>query len=754
MTEKAITGNNKKALSFLKMFRPLGLINLVAIDPHSENVTAITRSAVEDKDILSFIERHNEKRNLYFTVNTPVDDAPDSKLKKEHIKEINAVWLDADPDKKKDFNDERIRLLQFAKDLASGDNPPTFVTDSGGGIQAFWLLEKPIKVTPQTQKEAESLSRGLADQYGTDKVQNIDRIMRIPHTMNLPTKRKKGRKRALARSKITGEKYTPKQLKSFITLSEAAEINEFEDVELDMNAIKEFLGTDHNKKFFDILKTNKKINDLWTNRIDMKPSRSDRDFTLAKELKLSGFTLQEVAQILWHFPYGKVSSVRNPRREIIRNYMRSGNDFADKLPQEYIDAIAAQTNPITATKEKSIISEGDQPKRLMSIRLVNDTGKISGRPLLKGLIDMNTITVIYGSSNVGKSFVATDIAGHIAAGQDWGEHKLKKQMGVIYVCAEAGGSYGKRGVALKRRLGIKLNSPFNKFPFEYIKMGVNFLNEKQDIKDVVLLARRQAFETGIKVGMIVVDTLATTFSGGNENSSEDMGKYIDNMKWLQEHADCCVVIVHHSGKDQAAGARGHSSLRAATDTELEVVSDKRGEKYFRQIKTRKQRDGESDTVITFGLQIDDLWLDEDNDMVTTCHVSLDGDKDFEDCTPSIMDDMAPREKAVLQAIHLYDKYSVNPDIPEIKSRGFTHKQIKALIVHDIIECNNILVIDVGTLDVYQLAVMAKPSQAANTRLERGWHTLVKDDFPYLSEQYQLTREGLQHLVHHWYTSNV
>ena len=752
MTDKAVVGNSKKAHQFLKDFRQNGYINLVAIDPVNEAVTAITRP-VNEADIYEFIQGNNGKRNLYFTVNTPKSSAPDVKLKKHHIKEINAVWLDADPEKGKDFDEERKRLGSFAKQLMSGTNPPSCVTDSGGGIQAFWILDKPIKANDNTVKEAEALSRGLADQYSTDNVHNIDRIMRLPHTVNIPTKRKADRKPALAKTKLTTKRYSPKSLIKFISPSEAADTEQdFGDVKLDMDYVMNKVDHDLIEKFAKLRKTNQKVDDLWTNTINLKPSRSDRDFTLAKELKMSGFTLEEAAKVLWRFPHGKVQSVNNPEREIIRNYMRSGNDFADDLPQEYIDAIENQTNPITAEREKSTISKGDLPKRLVAIDGGMDDGKVSGKPLLRGLIDMNTVTVIYGASNVGKSFVATDIAAHIAAGKDWGSYKLAKQMGVIYVCAEAGGSYGKRLVATKKRLGIEHGTPIKKWPFQYIKMGVNFLSEMQDIKDVVLLARRQEELTGIPVGMIVIDTLATTFSGGNENSSEDMGKYIENMKWLQEHAHCTVVIVHHSGKDQAAGARGHSSLRAATDTELEVTSDKKGEKYHRQIKTRKQRDGESDTAIDFGLNVVDLWNDQFGDPVTTCHVVLEDDNEFEDTAPSLLDGMERRERALLQAIHLYDKYIVKPDI-EVKR--FTRNQILSLLMNDILEANEVLVIKDATgmlhqpmFDVSQLPVMADPDKTANTRMQRSWKTIVDSEFPYISERYQLTNKGME------YVSNV
>lgn len=503
--------------------------------------------------------------------------------------------------------------------------------------------------------------------------------------------------------------------------------------QLDMSVVKASPPEELLNRFKALRKANRKVDDLWTNKIDMKPSRSERDFALAKELKSEGWSLHDTAIILWHYKHGKVREAKFPAREIIRCYERSGNDFSDPLPQEYIDRIAAQTNPILAERNKSTISEGEQPKRLKAIPLGTDTGRVSGNPLLKGLIDKNTITVIYGQSNVGKSFVASDIAGHVAAGLNWGKHKLTEKMGVIYISAEAGASYGKRGVALKRRLN-KENAPLTDFPFEYVAQGVNFLSEKQDLKDVVLLARRQQAVTGYKVGMIVVDTLATTFSGGNENSSDDMGRFIDNMKWIQEHADCSVVIVHHSGKDQAAGARGHSSLRAATDTELEVIAEKRGEKYFRQIRTRKQRDGESDTAIKFGLQVAELWQDEDGDVVTTCYVVLEEDGEFDDVTPDIEDELDSTQKAALRAIRLYDEAG----LPNIKNPigNFTEKQIKVILFNDIIRGNNLF----ADGDLSEISKMAKPVKNDFKPFERACDVLADRGITNLDVKHRLIED--------------
>lgn len=191
---------NKKAVDFLKVFcGERTAINLVSIDPHSKNVAGITRD-ISSPDLLEFISENNGKRNLYYMVNEPQCDAPDDKLKKHHVAFIRGVWLDADPAKDKPLDDERIRLKTLMDKLKTSDNPPTYIIDSGGGYQAFWLLKQPVGADPERVELYESLSRGLAQQYETDFVQNIDRIMRIPFTMNLPTAKKKklGRKPALA----------------------------------------------------------------------------------------------------------------------------------------------------------------------------------------------------------------------------------------------------------------------------------------------------------------------------------------------------------------------------------------------------------------------------------------------------------------------------------------------------------------------------------------------------------------------------
>jgi hypothetical protein len=79
---------------------------------------------------------------------------------------------------------------------------PTCVIYSGGGYQAFWRLEEPIRTDGDITKaeEAKRFNMQLELLLGGDNCHDISRIMRLPGTMNRPNakKRKKGRETVMA----------------------------------------------------------------------------------------------------------------------------------------------------------------------------------------------------------------------------------------------------------------------------------------------------------------------------------------------------------------------------------------------------------------------------------------------------------------------------------------------------------------------------------------------------------------------------
>ena len=129
--------------------------------------------------------------------------------------------------------------------------------------------------------------------------------------------------------------------------------------------------------------------------------------------------------------------------------------------------------------------------------------------------------------------------------------------------------------------------------------------------------------------MICVDTLSRAMAGGNENGPEDMTRFIGNLDTLRDLTGAPIMVVHHSGKDTAAGARGHSSLRAATDTEIELEVTDTG---LRLAKTTKQRDMEPKPPVGFTLEVEELGKDEDGDPVTTAIIKIADDEDVKEAS--------------------------------------------------------------------------------------------------------------------------
>ena len=119
------------------------------------------------------------------------------------------------------------------------------------------------------------------------------------------------------------------------------------------------------------------------------------------------------------------------------------------------------------------------------------------------------------------------------------------------------------------------------------------------------------------VEIIVIDTLSRAMSGGNENAPDDMGKFVGNCDRLRLATGAHVLVIHHSGKDDARGARGHSLLRAAADTEIEVSKD---ESALAAAKVVKQRDHRIGNSFAFKLLPVEIGRDEDDQPVTSCVV--------------------------------------------------------------------------------------------------------------------------------------
>jgi len=114
--------------------------------------------------------------------------------------------------------------------------------------------------------------------------------------------------------------------------------------------------------------------------------------------------------------------------------------------------------------------------------------------------------------------------------------------------------------------------------------------------------------------LIVIDTLAQTTAGANENSGEDMGKVLAHCRRLHRATGATILLIHHAGKDSSKGARGWSGVRAAVDAELEVRRDNTG----RSLRITKQKDGEDGGIYPFTLEPVGVGEDAEGMPISSC----------------------------------------------------------------------------------------------------------------------------------------
>jgi hypothetical protein len=230
---------------------------------------------------------------------------------------------------------------------------------------------------------------------------------------------------------------------------------------------------------------------------------------------------------------------------------------------------------------------------------------LNGNWLVKSMLPAEGMGVIYGRPGSGKTFTALDLALHVALGRPWRGQKTA-QKGVSYITPEAGRQGVNRVIGWCRHHVIAWPKAFRLSP-----VHVDLRSSEADAAALVDDIKANQPDCGL----IIIDTLNRAMAGGNENDVEDMGKFVAICEAIAKAVDALVLVVHHSGKDESKGSRGHSSLLGALNFEGEVRKEK--DETIGTLTVTKLRDGQDGTEYAFRLERVVLGTDEDGDEVST-----------------------------------------------------------------------------------------------------------------------------------------
>lgn len=231
--------------------------------------------------------------------------------------------------------------------------------------------------------------------------------------------------------------------------------------------------------------------------------------------------------------------------------------------------------------------------------------------LVRGILPEDALVLVYGGWGAGKSFFGVDLACKIAFGEAW-RGRAVTQGAVLYVAGEGPRSIENRIRAWCLRYG-RLAKDAPDPPLAVIGNAPDLLHEGGDVGDVIAHGELLAKSVGKPLQLAIFDTLHACAPGSKEDAA-DTGAILARARRIGHELGCAVMVIHHSGKDTARGARGSSALEAAADVIIEIVEDAG----IRTPIVRKMRDGEMPELVPF--VVDQVTLQHDGEIPITAGV--------------------------------------------------------------------------------------------------------------------------------------
>lgn len=229
-------------------------------------------------------------------------------------------------------------------------------------------------------------------------------------------------------------------------------------------------------------------------------------------------------------------------------------------------------------------AEPSQPERRDRIHRLHEYADNVQDPswLIPGLLPSHGIGMLYGESGSFKSFLALDMALSLAFGipGQWGAPPVKND--VLFLAGEGPvATAKKRWPSWMEWQSIEFRNDHRFFIMPEVPLytdSVAWENVKIDLA-----------ELKAKPALIVIDTLSRLITGLDENSAKDASMITKFMEQLARYYECCVLALHHTGKDQNKGARGSSAFFANMDFAISTRLKQGGT----ELKVKKQKDADT-----------------------------------------------------------------------------------------------------------------------------------------------------------------
>lgn len=229
---------------------------------------------------------------------------------------------------------------------------------------------------------------------------------------------------------------------------------------------------------------------------------------------------------------------------------------------------------ISQTEKVYTVAQDASQKKVSNTRKFElvQAGKIEVKPtqwLVRDLMELDSLALLFGDPESGKSFWAIALGLAVATGTPFYGHKVI-QGAVIYIAGEGHNGLKKRMAAWSITTGVSHDAS----PLFVSNMAAALTNDEmfEQVEEAIKLS---SAEHGPPV-LIVIDTVARNFGPGDENSTKDMGLFVQAADSLRAISQATVLLVHHSGHGDKSRARGAMALKGALDAEYRLDKDEAG----------------------------------------------------------------------------------------------------------------------------------------------------------------------------------
>ncbi len=301
------------------------------------------------------IDPKNYDSDVYFGVGTsPTDFGPRRRCPATKITGIGALWLDVDiageAHKKENLPATEAEATKLIADAFPGLEP-SYIIDSGHGLQAYWLLDSWCQITEANRSAVQALSidfnalwrASCANAgYDADSVCDLARVMRLPGSKNhkIP-----GDVKPVVELKATDIRYSFAQLRQWTTDNYKAPkptVKESSKPAAAARPIKDKPGAVDEEKWEALCLADKRIMLTWNmEREDMVgQSISEYTISIGRFAHNAGWSDQEVYDLMYAFRLFHKSDPKPHALKItLENIKRSPSGFQAAEVAKVEDAV-------------------------------------------------------------------------------------------------------------------------------------------------------------------------------------------------------------------------------------------------------------------------------------------------------------------------------------------------------------------------------------------------------------------------------